>query len=204
MLGKEKANAFGKNPDLRSERVVWNSDGLKQVSTRNLEKQKDLLESPDSLQRFAKLLEQMPPWELATGSDEASLKAIKGLINKHRGELREWKGRWELQRGPLPRQEEEPGLWQEQFMPPHAAEEGAVSTILRQHTEEKHFLRVAIVFGLAELFHDLGEDYTAAELYTLYSSSRIFAHVRATTPRPGRWRQHRLQRWRHWQSRRHG
>ena len=93
----------------------------------------------------------------------------------------------------MPSEKEDPYMWHEQFRSPQGdeAREGAVTTILRKGSHSRtHLGQVAIVFGLAELFHDLGEERTAADLYEVYISARIFAHVRAKTPRPGRW-----QRW---------
>jgi hypothetical protein len=42
-------------------------------------------------------------------------------------------------------------------------------------------VRVAIVFGLADLFYDYGHWHSAAELYQLYTQLRVFAYKRAKT-----------------------
>ena len=87
-----------------------------------------------------------------------------------------------------------PGMWHSQFFPPHAdevaAEMAAISTVLGTPASggEGHFVRVATVIGLADVFHDFGEAHTAAELYEAYMQLRIFAHARCET-RPKRGRQ---------------
>ena len=42
-------------------------------------------------------------------------------------------------------------------------------------------MRVAIVFGLADLFFDYGQAHSAAELYQFYTQLRVFAYRRANT-----------------------
>ena len=42
-------------------------------------------------------------------------------------------------------------------------------------------MRVAIVFGLADLFFDYGQSHSAAELYQFYTQLRVFAYRRANT-----------------------
>ena len=44
-----------------------------------------------------------------------------------------------------------------------------------------HSVREAIVFGLADLFFDFGQAYSAAELYQFYTQLRVFAYRRANT-----------------------
>ena len=52
--------------------------------------QRSVLKGAD---RFHALLQEMPLGEPpATGGVEAALKTIKCLLNRHRGELREWHG----------------------------------------------------------------------------------------------------------------
>ena len=72
------------------------------------------------------------------------------------------------------------------FFPPHADEvtDGALSTVLRHPPsggQKTHCVRVATVFGLADLFYDLGQVYSVAELYDYYLDVRIFANVRSNT-----------------------
>ena len=147
--------------------VLSTADGLKNAASRNIGKQRELVESPD---RFRNLLQEMPPGEmLATGGrySDSDMKTIKSLLNLHRGELREWDGVWELRHGPLPTRASTPTLWQKQFLPPHS-HDGAVPTVLSSpatgggggNTEE-YFMRVASVFGIADLFYDIGEQHTA-------------------------------------------
>ena len=127
-----------------------------------------------------------PLWEVpATGGVE-DLKTIKSLLNAHRGELREWHGWWQAVDAPLPEKHDKPGLWQDQFFPPHAADPGAVSTVLSKPASggSGHLLRMAIVFGLADLFFDYGMAHSCAELYRVYRQLRIFAYTRMpTTPK---------------------
>ena len=195
---------FVSNPvDFSSATVVASADSVQTAAKRNLIKQKELLDAPDRAVRFRKLLEQMPRGE-AGGSDEVAFKTVKSLCNLHRGELREWEGRWRLRHGPAPIEAEEPGLWQAQFWPPE--QQGAVSTVLHKlaicSIYEGHMIRVSHIFGLADLFHDFGMVYTAADLYKLYKSSRIFAHVRQRTvpkSRTGHWQSKQGRQRGHWQ-----
>jgi len=165
-----------------SEQVLVSPQGLEHASDRNIWKQKSIL---DGANVFHELLQEMPPGEKpATGGAE-DMHTIKCLLNMRRGELREWSGRWEPQEGPMPTKHIAPGMWQSQFFPPHADEvaAGAISTVLGRPASggEGHFVRVATVLGLADLFYDLGQAHTAAELYDYYLQLRIFAHVRSST-----------------------
>ena len=45
-------------PDYKSEMVLSTADGLKNAASRNIGKQRELIESPD---RFRNLLQEMPP-----------------------------------------------------------------------------------------------------------------------------------------------
>ena len=47
--------------------------------------------------------------------------------------------------------------------------------------QDGHSVRVAIVFGLADLFFDYGQAHSAAELYQFYTQLRVFAYRRANT-----------------------
>ena len=168
--------------DYKSELVLSKADGLKDASSRNLDKQRSVLEGAD---RSHALLQEMPHGEPpATGGVEAALKTIKCLLNLHRGELREWHGWWEAVDAPLPEKHDKPGMWHHQFFPP--LESGAIPTVLSKPASGGkpgdtggHSVRVAIVFGLADLFFDYGQAHSAAELYRLYNELRIFAHRRA-------------------------
>ena len=79
-------------------------------------------------------------------------------------------------------------MWHDQFFPPHAADPGAISTILSKPASggkpgdtSGHSVRVAIVLGLADMFFDCGESYSAAELYQFYTQLRVCAHKRVKT-----------------------
>ena len=119
---------------------------------------------------------------------DAALKTIKCLLNLHRGELREWYGCWSEVDAPLPDKHDQPGMWHDLFFPPHAADPGAISTVLSTPASGGspgdtggHSVRVAIVFGLADLFFDYGQTRSPAELYQYYIQLRVFAHRRANT-----------------------
>ena len=119
---------------------------------------------------------------------DAALKTIKCLLNLHRGELREWHGWWEAVDAPLPEKHDKPGMWHDQFFPPPAEDPGAISTVLSKPASGGkpgdtggHSVRVAIVFGLADLFFDYGQAHSAAELYQFYTQLRVFAYRRANT-----------------------
>ena len=168
--------------EYKSDLVLREADGLglKDAATRNLDKQRSILREPD---RFRALLQEMPRGE---PSDlpyvEEALKTIKGLLNVHRGELREWFGGWEVVYAPLPDKHDNPGMWHDQFFPPDAADPGAISTVLSKPASGGgHLVRVAIVIGLADLFFDYGQVNSAAELYELWEKLRVFAHRRPDT-----------------------
>ena len=199
-------------PEYKSKLVLSTQDGIQKAATRNLNKQKSVLENTE---RFDALLQKMPPYEWpASGGVESCLKTIKSLLNLHRGELREWEGHWEPVYpvdAVLPE-----GVYHDQFYPPHGYEEyaGAISTVLSKRTSPAsggkpaykpagkpasggewgggHSVRVAIVFGLADLFYDYGEAASAGVLYNLYTELRVFAHRRVNTKpksRQGHWKQ---------------
>ena len=141
----------------------------------------------------------MPPGEPpATGGEEAALKTIKCLLNLHRGELREWHGWWEAVDAPLPEKHDKPGMWHDQFFPPHAADPGAIPTVLSKPASGGkpgdtggHSVRVGIVLGLADVFFEFGQAHTARCLYNLYTQLRVFRlqarHHPAETPE-GDWK----------------
>ena len=110
--------------EYKSDLVLREADGLglKDAATRNLDKQRSILQEPD---RFRALLQEMPRGE---PSDlpyvEEALKTIKSLLNVHRGELREWFGGWEVVYAPLPDKHDNPGMWHDQFFPPDVADPG--------------------------------------------------------------------------------
>ena len=121
----------------------------------------------------------------ASDGVEAALKTVKCLLNAHRGELRELHGWWEAVDAPLPHMHGwwEPGMWQDQFFPPHAEDPGAMSTVLSKPASggNGHSRREAIVFGLADLFFDFGQEHSAAELYQFYNMLRVVAYTRPYT-----------------------
>ena len=167
-------------PQYRSEEILRSPKGLANAAYRNIGKQTCML---DGSSRFRKLFQVMPRGERPATGGREDLHTIKCLLNLHRGELREWFGMWEVQKGPMPTQHMALGMWQAQFFPPHADEvaAGALSIVLHHRGKTSHCVRVATVFGLADLFCDLGQEYTAAELYDLYLDLRIFANVRSNT-----------------------
>ena len=174
--------------------LVLSKDGLKDAASRNLNKQKCILEHAYHYHAF---LQEMPPGEPpATGGKNwkgDALKTIKSLLNLHRGELREWHGSWKAVDAPFPKKHDKPGMWHDQFFPPHDL--GATSTVLSKPASggNGHSVRVAIVVGLADLFFDYGQGRSAKELYHVYTELRVFAHPRANT-RPFR----RMTHWWHW------
>ena len=79
-------------------------------------------------------------------------------------------------------------MWHDQFFPPQAADRWDIPTVLRKPASGGkpgntggHSVRVAIVFGLADLFFDFGQDHAAAELYHLFTQLKVFAHKRTGT-----------------------
>ena len=195
MLLKKEIEELPANwTEYKSELVLNNTDGLKNATSRNLEKQRWILELP---QNFQPLLQEMPLGEKpATGGVEVALKTIKNLLNLHRGELREWHGKWETVDAPLP--EDSPGMWHEQFFPPHVEDPTAISTVLSKPALDGnvgvrpavggnpgdtggHLVRVAIVIGLADLFFDYGHAQSVRSLYHVWTHLRAFANKRATT-----------------------
>ena len=121
------------------------------------------------------------------------------MLSVHRGELREWHGWWEAVDAPLPGIHDKPGMWHDQFFPPPVEDPGAMTTVFRKPASGGkpgdtggHSVRVAIVFGLADLFYDYGEAASAGVLYNLYTELRVFAHRRVNTKpksRQGHWKQ---------------
>ena len=63
---------------------------------------------------------------------------------------------------------------------PHAEDPRAISTVLSKPASggNGHSRREAIVFGLADLFFDYGQEHSAAELYQFYKMLRVFAYTR--------------------------
>jgi len=199
-----------------SENVLVHACGLKDVAARNLAKQKRLLEHPERQTRFHELIQAMPPGNPpATGGDR-DFKTVKELCNARRGELSEWHGKWMKQQGPPPSQGEQAGLWQQQFFPPHASEVTCVSTVVSVPRSEwlaagnqglaagnqealaqvkHHYVRVAVVFGLADLFYDLGSRFSAADLYHVFQRGRVFARPRERTIQAWNVEANRNRRW---------
>jgi hypothetical protein len=178
--------------DYKPELVLCKADGAKGASSRNLDRQSTILQGAAY---FHALLQEMPIGEPpATGGVEATLNTIKSLVNLHRGELREWHGRWEAVDAPLPDMRDKPGMWQGQFFPPHAEDPGAISTVLSKPAsggkpgdKGGHSVRVAIVIGLADLFYDYDQTHSAAELYQFYTQLRMFAYRRQKVRPVSRW-----------------
>ena len=113
-------------------------------------------------------------------------------------------GGWEAVDAPLPEKHDNPGMWHDQFFPPHAADPGAMSTVLSKPAsggkpgdKGGHSVRVAIVIGLADLFFDYGQQLSAAELYEFYTQLRVFAYRRANTQPKGRMALRPLKKQRH-------
>lgn len=152
---------FAKCSDFASEHVVKTVDGISEAEQRNIGKQKKLLDPPDRLVRCSSSRCLPASWALSVSQISKRSRACS--TTTWASELREWQGLWEIWHGPLPIEAEEPGFWQQQLLPSHGAEvsRGAVSTIL--HTlavgspgTGGHFVRVAQVFGLADLLQELG------------------------------------------------
>ena len=171
---------------------------MRDAANRNLEKQTYIFGRPH---KFHALLTEMPFGEPpAPGGD--SLKTIKSLINKHKGELREWSGEWKAVDAPLPYKKDQPGMFHDQFYPAHTEDQDAISTVLTQPASggnTGHSVRVAITFGLADLFYDYGDKFNAGELYQLYKKLRVFAHPKEKTKCASKKRtQARTQHWKRW------
>ena len=203
LLNEEILELPANYTDYKSEMVLNNADGLKNATERNLEKQRWILELPQEMPR---LFSEMPVGEKpASGGVQVCLKTLKSLLNLHRGELREWhgSGRWERQVGGVPNT---PGMWHPQFFPPHVEDPTATSTVLSKLPAAViqpggHFVRVAIVIGLGDLFYDYGQSQSCRSLYHVWTHLRVFAHRRDTTIASSRqrnarhWRYHRHWRW---------
>ena len=129
-------------------------------------------------------------WEYempATGGDEDAWQFIRDLVLRHRGEIRELRGFWEVFDDPLPREMLNP-----QFNGSFVRVSGemamqgwlaAGSWSPRGELE----VRKARVFGLADLFFAFGESYTAAELYEFYTTCRVIARRRTRGQRAWQW-----------------
>ena len=127
---------------------------------------------------------------------------MKDLVQRHRGELREISGEWQWQWTPFP--EDRPEFFHHQFSYtksiPFSGKGGKQkasqgkggkvaagtsatqpdnSVVMRDWADpQSHWLRVAKVFGLADLFCALGDTFTAKLLYMYYTSTRIIVYKR--------------------------
>ena len=106
----------------------------------------------------------------AIGGSQKAWRFIRDLCLRHRGEVRELRGRWEEDDGALPREMSSP-----QFNGQFVRVSGEMTTRGRlaagsQGRRGELEVRVARVFGLADLFLTFGDSYIAAELYEYYQS----------------------------------
>ena len=128
---------------------------------------------------------------------------MKDLVQNHRGELRKFSGEWQWQSTPLP--EDRPEFFHHQFAfakaNPFSGKGGkqkgsqgkggkvAAGTratqpddnlvVMRDRADpHSHWLRVAKVFGLADLFFKLVDTFTAKQLYMSYTSTRVIVYKR--------------------------
>ena len=112
------------------------------------------------------------------GTQQEAWLFIRELIRRHRGEVRELRGCWEPLDGPVPQEMMNPQFDGSFIRPRFAIHRGRLASgswygsSPRSGTIE---IRIARVFGLADLFAALGESFTAAELYTYYNTCRIIA-----------------------------
>ena len=124
-------------------------------------------------------------WEVdvpATGGAEGAEDAwgfIRDLCLRHRGEVRELRGRWAEYDGPLPREMLNP-----QFKGSFVRVSGQMALQGRlaagsQGRRGELEVRKARVFGLADLFYEFGERYTARELYEFWMTCRVIATRRS-------------------------
>ena len=72
-------------PHLRSEHVVAKPDGIMAAAQRNVGNQKELLEHPNRLIRFRKLLEEMPPGEMPATGGEIDFKNNQEVVQLAQG-----------------------------------------------------------------------------------------------------------------------
>ena len=128
--------------------------------------------------------------ELSTGD---AWTFIRDLCQRHRGEVREVQGSgaWNPWEGPLPHEVMNP-----QFsgsfirvsgqMAMAGALAGALATGSTTSTGEAE-VRLAKVYGLADLFYKFGAKYTAAELYSYYTSCKVIAKKRVRRQQAWTW-----------------
>ena len=162
----------------------------------------NLLLEPDGLADFARrntrlveenwlpqdLIEQLPEdpsaaawreegWEMPAtgGSTREAWSFIRELCLRHRGEVRELRGYWEEFDGPLSIEMLNP-QFNGSFI--RVSGELAMQRQLAAGSWGRRGeleIRVARVFGLADLFAAFGASYTAKELYEYYESRRVIA-----------------------------
>ena len=143
-----------------------------------------------------------PSRPLAAVRDEDAWTFMEDLVQNHHGELREISGEWQWQSTPFP--EDRPEFFHHQFAFAKAnpfsgkgwkqkgsqgkggkvaagtsATQPDNSVVMRDWADpHSHWLRVAKVFGLADLFFKLGDTFTAKQLYMYYTSTRVIVYKR--------------------------
>ena len=121
------------------------------------------------------------------GSTREAWRFIRELCLRHRGEVRELRGRWEPFDAPLPGEMLNP-----QFNGSFVRVSGEMATrgrlVAGQWGKKGELeVRVGRVFGIADLFFTFGENYTAAELYAYYETCRVIALRRERGQRAWDW-----------------
>ena len=134
------------------------------------------------------------------------MRAIKDLCQRHRGEVREISGEWAQVDSPFPEPATGRKFFHTQFclsdaglkalhtLPQRAAGErggswqaALANTFIRPASgggpasggdPSRHLLRQARVFGLPELFGNLGTQFTAKVIYEYYPTARNIVHKR--------------------------
>ena len=115
----------------------------------------------------------------ATGGTQEAWSFIRDLCLRHRGEVRELRGEWVEFDSPLPE-----AMLNPQFNGSFVRVSGEMAMRGRLAAGSwgkrgEVEIRSARVFGLADLFWEFGEDYTAAELYEYYTQCRVIAMRRS-------------------------
>ena len=152
-------------------------------------------------ERLVAELPMDPSRPLAAVSDEDAWTFMKDLVQRHRGELREISGEWQWQSTPfhevlcfsiissplltpilsVARGGKQKGSQGKggKVAAGTSATQPDNSVVMRDWANPNcHWLRVAKVFGLADLFCALGDTFTAKLLYMYYTSTRIIVYKR--------------------------